>query len=76
MKPEPPLRRCLSLPVVTLYGLGTTVGAGIYVLVGEVAARAGLLTPLSFLLAAVLAGFSAFSFAELTARFPRSAPYH
>ena len=34
----PELQRSLSLPMVILYGLGVTVGAGIYVLIGEVAA--------------------------------------
>ncbi len=67
------LRRTLSLPMLTLYGVGTTIGAGIYVLVGKVTGAAGLLAPLSFMLAALLAGFSALSFAELSARFPRSA---
>lgn len=70
---ETSLRRTLSLPVITLYGIGTTVGAGIYVLVGEVALLAGPSAPMSFVLAAVLAGLSALSFAELCGRFPRSA---
>jgi amino acid transporter len=68
-----PLKRSLSLPVVTLYGLGTIIGAGIYVLIGEVATRSSYLTPLAFLLASVIAAFSAFSYAELSARFPLSA---
>lgn len=68
-----PLRRRLSLPVLTLYGLGTTVGAGIYALIGKVAGEAGLYAPLSFLMAALLAGFTALSFTELSARYPKSA---
>ena len=67
------LKRTLSLPVVTLYGLGTIIGAGIYVLIGEVVATSGYLTPAAFLLAAVIAAFSAFSYAELASRFPLSA---
>jgi amino acid transporter len=67
------LKRGLSLPLLTLYGLGTTVGAGIYVLVGEVAGLAGGLAPLSFLVAALLAAATAFSFGELSARYPKSA---
>jgi len=70
---SPPLRRRLSFTLLTLYGLGTTIGAGIYVLVGEVAAAAGLFAPLSFLLAALLAAFTAMSFGELAVRYPRSA---
>lgn len=67
------LRRRLSLPLLALYGLGTTIGAGIYVLVGKVAGKAGLYAPVSFILACVIAGFTALSFAELASRYPRSA---
>ena len=69
----PTLKRSLSLPLLTLYGLGTTIGAGVYVLIGKVAGQAGLYAPLSFLIAAGLAGLSALSFAELSSRFPKSA---
>ncbi len=69
----PTLRRSLSLPLLVLYGLGTTVGAGIYVLVGEVAGVAGLFAPLAFLLAAGLAAFTVFAFAEFSSRLPKSA---
>jgi len=67
------LKRSLSLVMVTFYGLGTIIGAGIYVLVGKVASQAGLFAPASFLIAALLAAFTAFSYAELVARYPRSA---
>lgn len=67
------LARRLGPGLLTLYGVGTTIGAGIYVLIGEVAARAGVWTPVSFLLAAVLAGATALSFTELSARMPKSA---
>src|SRR4030067_3016 len=67
------LKRSLSLWLITFYGLGTILGAGIYVLIGKVAANAGLYAPVSFLVAALLAGFSAFSSAEPSARFPDSA---
>ncbi len=50
-KHVPKLQRRLSLPLLTLYGLGVTVGAGIYVLVGTTAAKAGYYAPISFLLA-------------------------
>jgi APA family basic amino acid/polyamine antiporter len=59
--------------MVMLYGMGTILGAGIYVLIGEVAGVAGYRAPLAFLVAAVLAGFSAFAYAELSSRFPKSA---
>ncbi|WP_028795720.1 APC family permease [Thalassobaculum salexigens] len=70
---EPELARRLGPGLLTLYGVGTTIGAGIYVLIGEVAARAGAWTPYSFLLAALLAGVTALSFTELSARMPKSA---
>ena len=68
----PELKRSLSLSLVTFYGLGTILGAGIYVLLGSVSAVAGYFLPLSFLVAAVIAGFTAFSYAELVARLPRA----
>lgn len=67
------LIRRLSLPLLVFYGIGTILGAGIYVLIGKVAGEAGLYAPFSFLFASLLAGFSAFSYAELASRFPRSA---
>ncbi|MHA1127491.1 MAG: APC family permease [Alphaproteobacteria bacterium] len=70
---EPTLDRVISLPLLVLYGLGVTIGAGIYVLIGETAARAGYYAPMSFLLASVVMAFSAATFAELSGRFPQSA---
>ncbi|MDH3559407.1 MAG: amino acid permease [Gammaproteobacteria bacterium] len=70
---QPSLRRALSLPLITFYGLGNILGAGIYVLIGKVVAVAGVFAPVSFLLAALLAGLTAFTYAELSARFPLSA---
>ena len=71
--PQPALRRRLGFTLLTLYGLGVTIGAGIYVLIGKVAGEVGVLMPLAFVVAAVLAGVTALSFAELSGRFPRSA---
>lgn len=67
------LKRSVTLPMVTLYGLGTIIGAGIFVLIGEVAGIAGIYAPLAFLVASIVAGFTAFSYAELSSRFPKSA---
>lgn len=72
--PNPPqLKRALGLTSLTLYGLGTIIGAGIYVLVGAVAGRAGMAAPVSFLLAGVLAAFTGLSYAELGQRLPEAA---
>ncbi len=67
------LNRSLSLPLVTLYGLGNIVGAGIYVLIGKVAGFAGSSTTLAFVLAMVTAGVTALSYMELAGRYPVSA---
>ena len=64
------LRRTVSLPWLVLYGLGTTIGAGIYALTGVVAGLAGMHAPFSFLLATGLASFTAELFRT---RFPFSA---
>lgn len=67
------LRRSITLPLLVFYGLGVTIGAGIYVLVGATARQAGVYAPTAFLVAAVVMLFSAGSFAELSGRFPQSA---
>ena len=67
------LKRSIGFSLLTLYGLGTILGAGIYVLVGKVAIYAGLFAPIAFLLAALLAGLSGYSYAALSSRYPRSA---
>jgi amino acid transporter len=69
----PTLKRALSLTHATLYGLGVTIGAGIYVLIGAAASRAGMHAPLAFAGAAILMGLSAASFAELAGRLPVAA---
>ena len=67
------LKRTLGLPQMVLYGLGTTIGAGIYALVGELAGISGYMAPAAFLVASMMAGLTAMSFAELSSRFPRAA---
>lgn len=70
---EPKLRRALTTPLLTLYGLGVTVGAGIYVLVGATADIAGPYAAFSFVVAALVVSLTALSYAELATRFPVSA---
>lgn len=67
------LKRSLNLPLLTFYGLGNILGAGIHVLVGKVAGQAGMYTAVAFIVASVVATFTAFSYAELSARYPVSA---
>jgi len=59
--------------MLIFYGLGNIFGAGIYVLIGEIAGIAGIYLPLSFLLACIIVFFTALSYAELSARLPQSA---
>lgn len=73
MANEPSLKRTLSLSAMVFYGLGTIIGAGIYVLIGEIIGQAGAWAPLSFVIAAVIASFTGLSYAELVGRYPRSA---
>ena len=61
------------MPLVALYGLGNILGAGIYVLVGKVAGFAGGSTTLAFIIAMITAAFTAFSYMELSGRYPVSA---
>ena len=70
---EPTLKRGLGLTLTTLYGLGVVVGAGIYVLIGAVAQASGIYAPVAFLVAAIVAGVTAFSYTELSARLPEAA---
>ncbi|QQS26925.1 amino acid permease [bacterium] len=70
---RPTLKRSLGLWLMALYGLGNIVGAGIYVLIGKVAGEAGYGTALAFVIASIVAGLTALSYMELSARFPVSA---
>lgn len=70
---KPKLKRNVTLPMLIFYGLGNIFGAGIYVLIGEMAGIAGIYIPLSFLFACVVVTFTALTYAELSARYPMSA---
>jgi APA family basic amino acid/polyamine antiporter len=71
--PQHSLHRYLGLPLATFYGLGTIVGAGIYVLIAEVALVSGSSLPLAFLLAGLAAALTGACYAELCSRYPRAA---
>jgi amino acid transporter len=66
------LRRTLGFWLLFFYGIGVIVGAGIYVLVGAVAGKAGMTAPLAFLTAGVLAALTGLSYAELVTRLPEA----
>ncbi len=68
------LARRLGLTATTLTGIGVILGAGIYVLVGLAAGRAGNAVWLSFVIAAVGATLTGISYARLGKMRPRDAP--
>lgn len=59
-------------------GVGSTIGAGVYILVGTVAREhSGPALALSFLIAGIASAFSAFCYAELASRCPSAgSAYH
>lgn len=67
---KPELKRTLGLFALVAYGVGDTLGAGIYALVGKIAGTVGPAAWLSFIAALAAAGFSALSYAEMGARYP------
>ncbi|EOY10494.1 Cationic amino acid transporter 4 isoform 2 [Theobroma cacao] len=72
------LARQLSALDLTAIGVGTTIGAGVYVLVGTVAREhTGPALTVSFLIAGLAAALSAFCYAELASRCPSAgSAYH
>ncbi|MGB9719374.1 MAG: APC family permease [Candidatus Anstonellales archaeon] len=66
------LKRALGLLEITLCGVGIILGAGIYALIGKAAGMAGSAVWISFLIAAIVAGLSGLSYAELSSIFPKA----
>src|SRR5687768_2841888 len=66
------LKRTLGLAECIFFGVGSILGAGIYTLIGKVAGVSGNFIWLSFLIASVTALLTAFSYAELSAAFPKA----
>lgn len=73
-EPDAGLHRRLGLSAATLAGIGVILGAGIYVLVGVAAKQSGNAVWLSFLIAAIVAGFTGLSYARLGRLRPKNAP--
>ncbi len=69
---EPTLQRTIGLWQMTLYGAGSMLGAGIYGLLGQVAAEMGSAIWLAFALSMVAAGLTGLSYASLGSRYPRA----
>lgn len=68
--------RSLGLTHLTASGVGVIIGAGIYILIGPAAQRAGGLVWASMLLASLLCALTAFSYMELTSMFPKAGSEH
>lgn len=69
----PALKRTINLFHATMYGIGLILGAGIFVIIGDAAEIAGNLLWISFIISSFLAICTAFSYAELSSIFPKSA---
>ena len=60
----------LSLLGTVAMGTGVMIGAGIFALTGQVAELAGGLFPIAFIVAAVISGFSAYSYIKVASAYP------
>ncbi|CAK7341539.1 unnamed protein product [Dovyalis caffra] len=72
------LAKILSVVDIIAIGVGATIGAGVYILVGTVAReQTGPALAVSFLIAGIAAALSAFCYAELVCRCPSAgSAYH
>ncbi|MGW6025252.1 APC family permease [Streptomyces sp. NPDC055099] len=67
-----PLKKALTTPLLYFFILGDVLGAGVYVLVGQVAADAGGAVWVPLVVALCLALLTAASYAELATKYPRA----
>lgn len=66
------LRRSLTTPLLYFFILGDVLGAGVYVLVGQIAADAGGAVWVPLAVALLLALLTAAGYAELATKYPRA----
>ena len=69
---DSPLARAITPKLLLLFIVGDILGGGIYALVGEVGAETGGAIWAAFLLALVMASFTAGSYAELVSKYPHA----
>jgi amino acid transporter len=72
LKRNPKQAKDISLFSATALGIGGMMGAGLYSLLGLASSHAGTHVPLAFLIGAIAASFSVYSYAKLGAAFPSS----
>lgn len=70
------LQKSLGLFRLTVYGVGTIIGSGIYAVIGPAAASAGSSIYISFIFAALASAFTALSYAELASALPSAGAEH
>ena len=70
--PDGGLRRAITPALLLFFIVGDILGGGIYARVGQVAGETGGAIWLAFLLALVMAAFTAGSYAELVGKYPRA----
>ncbi|MEV4947366.1 APC family permease [Streptomyces sp. NPDC053755] len=70
--PQAPLRKVLTTRLLYFFILGDVLGAGVYVLIGEVAAASGGAVWVPLTVALLLALLTAASYAELATKYPRA----
>lgn len=69
------LKRVLTFRDILIFGIGITIGAGIYGMIGKAASVAGYGVWVSVLIAGVITIFTGLSFAEMTSMFPKTSGY-
>lgn len=62
----------LSLTGSISLGTGVMIGAGIFVLMGQIAELVGDLFPIAFLAGAIVVGFSSYSYVKFSNAYPSS----
>ncbi|MBU3613133.1 APC family permease [Polynucleobacter sp. MG-27-Goln-C1] len=72
LKRNPKQAKHVSLFSATALGIGGMMGAGLYSLLGLASSHAGTHVPLAFLIGAIAASFSVYSYAKLGAAYPSS----
>lgn len=70
------LPKSLGVVRLTIYGVGTIIGSGIYAVLAPAAGAAGTGVWLSFLFAALASAFTALSYAELASALPSAGGEH
>src|SRR4051794_16054848 len=70
---QPELKRAIGPKLLFFFVLGDVLGTGIYALTGSVAAKIGGALWVPFLVAFVVAFLTAFSYLELSGKYPQAA---